>query len=273
MTAKEKYAARMKKLRDLHGKRNEGRKLNHQEVVEEDRRAKEPKNMEARKRRAEYILQEEEAKAKCQAEGRDWNIEKLRHLGANEADAIEKKKKAKQNPDEGFSSFENATFRKYGKLTAQIKPDMQVYDTQKAKAGDAFYATVGTVVHGSHKDTSDAIDKMAADVEQQKLKREKFSRWARVVQCSAVQFSLVVLAIELNILQAAPSQRRQRHRLHQRAQHEVQPEVRAVLRRLHQGHQGQPAEGHGRLRRHHSPLNIIRPQAFDVFLSLYPLHL
>jgi hypothetical protein len=54
------------------------RKLNHQEVVEEDRRHKEPKNMEARKRRAEYILQEEEQKAACLAEGKDWEIEKLR---------------------------------------------------------------------------------------------------------------------------------------------------------------------------------------------------
>ena len=41
-------------------------------------RAKEPKNMEARKRRAEYILKEEEMKAECIAAGRDWNIEKLR---------------------------------------------------------------------------------------------------------------------------------------------------------------------------------------------------
>ena len=78
MSAKQKYAERMKKLRDLHGKRNEARKLNHQEVVEEDRRTKEPKNMEARKRRAEYILKEEEMKAECIAAGRDWNIEKLR---------------------------------------------------------------------------------------------------------------------------------------------------------------------------------------------------
>merc|ERR1719402_1908078 len=71
MSAKEKYAERMKKLRDLHLKRNEARKLNHQEVVEEDRRAKEPKNMDARKRRAEYILQEEQLKAECIAAGRD----------------------------------------------------------------------------------------------------------------------------------------------------------------------------------------------------------
>lgn len=40
------------------------------QVVEEDRRAKEPKNMEARKRKAEYILQEEQAKAECLAAGR-----------------------------------------------------------------------------------------------------------------------------------------------------------------------------------------------------------
>ena len=32
------------------------RKLNHQEVVEEDRRSKLPKNEEARKRKAEYIV-------------------------------------------------------------------------------------------------------------------------------------------------------------------------------------------------------------------------
>ena len=75
----------------------------------------------------------------------------FRHLGANEADAMEKKRKSKLNPDEGFSSFENATFRKYGRLTAQIKPDMEVYADNKEKAGEAFYATVGTVVHGVHK--------------------------------------------------------------------------------------------------------------------------
>ena len=58
MTTAERMAERKKKLRDLHLKRNEARKLNHQEVIEEDRRAKEPKNMEARKKRAEYLLKE-----------------------------------------------------------------------------------------------------------------------------------------------------------------------------------------------------------------------
>merc|ERR1711963_920763 len=105
MSAKEKYAERMKKLRDLHLKRNEARKLNHQEVVEEDRRNKEPKNMEARRRRAEYILAEEEQKAECEAAGKNWEIEKLRNVGADDAEALERRKKAKANPDEGFSSY------------------------------------------------------------------------------------------------------------------------------------------------------------------------
>ena len=41
---------------------NEARKLNHQEVVEEDRRKKLPVNYESRRRRAEWEIQEEEAK-------------------------------------------------------------------------------------------------------------------------------------------------------------------------------------------------------------------
>jgi len=179
MSAKEKYAERMKKMRDLHLKRNEARKLNHTEVVEEDRRNKEPKNMDARKRRAEYILKEEEEKAACIAAGKDWEIEKLRNVGVDEADAAEKRKKNKRNNDEGFSSFEQATFRKYNGLVGQIKPDMQQYEKAKNKAGDAFYATAGTVVHGTHKDSEDAIHRMAEDVNKQKEKREKYSRRRR----------------------------------------------------------------------------------------------
>lgn len=179
MSVKEKYAERMKKLRDLHMKRNEARKLNHQEVVEEDRRNKEPKNMEARRKRAEYILAEETQKAECEAAGKDWEIEKLRNIGATYAEALDKKKKSKQNADEGFSSYEQATFRKYSGLTKQIKPDMEKYEVEKHKAGDAFYATAGTIVHGVHKDSKEAIDRMAGDVIKQQEKRAKFSRRRR----------------------------------------------------------------------------------------------
>ena len=135
--------------------------------------------MEARRRRAEYVLQEEMDKAACEAAGKNWEIEKLRNLGADEADTAERKKRAKMNPDEGFSTYEQATFRKYNALSKQIKPDMAVYEKNKERAGEAFYATAGSIVHGVHKDSKDAINKMAEDIEKQKAKREKYSRRRR----------------------------------------------------------------------------------------------
>lgn len=173
---KSRMEERMKKLRDLHLKRNEARQLNHAEVVEEDKRAKEPKNMEARKRKAQYLLEEEKLRQKCLAEGKDFDREKLRTLGADVADALDKRKRSKTNPDQGFSTYEEAAFRKYNQLVKQVKPEMEKYEEKKQKEGEAFYAEVGTVIHGSHVDTKDAIDKLAIDIEQQAEKRNKYSR-------------------------------------------------------------------------------------------------
>ncbi len=163
-------------MRELNRRRNEARKLNHQEVVEEDRRSKEPKNMEARKRRAEYLLKEEEERARCEKEGKDFEREKLRRVAADEAEAADKRKRGKINPDQGFSSFEAATARKYNSLVKQIRPDMEHYAEAREKAGDAFYAGAGTVVHGVHKDRKEAVDKMAKDIQDQVAKRERYSR-------------------------------------------------------------------------------------------------
>ena len=175
--AASRMAERMKKLKNLHSKRTESRQINHAEVIEEDRKAKEPKNMEARKRRAEYLLQEEEFKSKCEEEGKDFEREKMRRKGADEADWTERQKKNKMNPDQGFSSYEDASFRKYNQLVKQIKPDMASYKDSKERAGEAaFYAAEGAIVHGTHKDTPDALDRLAKDTEAQISKREKYSR-------------------------------------------------------------------------------------------------
>lgn len=113
---------------------------------------------------------------KCEQEGKDFDREKLRQIGADEAEAQDKRKRGKMDPDQGFSSFEAATARKYNQLVRQIKPDMEHYAQAKEKAGEAFYANVGTVVHGLHTDRKAAIDRMAEDVEKQVEKRDKFSR-------------------------------------------------------------------------------------------------
>ena len=167
---------RMKKLKELHQKRQEARMLNQAQVVEEDRRSKEPKNMEARRKRAQYILEEEKQRAECEAQGKDFDREKLKQVSAEEAEIIERRKRAKMDPDKGFSTYENAAFRKYNQQVKSIKPDMERYAESKETAGEAFYASAGTVVHGVHEDSKDAIDRMAQDVEAQIAKRDKYSR-------------------------------------------------------------------------------------------------
>merc|ERR1712038_409422 len=138
---------RIKKLRELHKKRQEARQLNHAEVIEEDRRSKEPKNMEARRKRAQYILEEEKQRAECEAQGKDFDREKLKQVSAEEAEINERHKRAKMDPDKGFSTYENAAFRKYNQQVKSIKPDMEKYAESKESSGEAFYATAGTVVH------------------------------------------------------------------------------------------------------------------------------
>merc|ERR1712142_1007696 len=67
--AKEKYTG---KLRDLHLKRNEARKLNHQEVAAEDQRLKLPANYEARRLRAEWQVEESKARQAALERGEDY---------------------------------------------------------------------------------------------------------------------------------------------------------------------------------------------------------
>ena len=41
------------------------------------------------------------------------------------------------------------------------------YERRREAAGEAFYPDSGTLIHGTHKDSKDAIDKMALDVQKQ----------------------------------------------------------------------------------------------------------
>jgi pre-mRNA-splicing factor SYF2 len=147
---------------------NEARKLNHQEVQEEERRASLPTNYEARKRRAEWILNEEELKAKCEAEGESYDRVKLLNIQADDLERVDRLKSRKKNPDQGFSSFEAATVRQHNRLVQNMKVDMKAYEKEKEALGEeAFYAGKNTLVHGLHKDSPEAIERMAQDLEKQ----------------------------------------------------------------------------------------------------------
>lgn len=176
-SGKAKAADRLAKLRELQLKRNEARKLNHKEVVEEDRRNKLPGNWDAKKQRLDWEDEEESRKKECKEQGKDFDREKVLDIRADQAEKWDRKKKAKQNPDTGFADFEQATFRQYQRLTKQMKPDMQDYEREKDKMGEAsFYPSKNTLGVEDHKDSQDSIDRMVTDLEKQIDKRSKYSR-------------------------------------------------------------------------------------------------
>uniref|UniRef100_A0A8C0F7M0 Pre-mRNA-splicing factor SYF2 n=1 Tax=Bubo bubo TaxID=30461 RepID=A0A8C0F7M0_BUBBB len=157
------------------GPGNEARRLNHQEVVEEDKRLKLPANWEAKKARLEWELKVEEKKKECAARGEDYERVKLLEISAEDAERWERKKKRK-NPDLGFSDYAAAQLRQYQRLTRQIKPDLEQYEKLKEQYGEALYPTSDSLLHGTHVPSKEGVDRMVADLEKQIEKREKYSR-------------------------------------------------------------------------------------------------
>ncbi|KAL7980499.1 hypothetical protein Chor_001653 [Crotalus horridus] len=143
--AAQKREERLRKFRELHLKRNEARKLNHQEVVEEDKRLKLPANWEAKKARLEWELKVEEKKKDCLVKGEDYERVKLLEI-----------------------NYAAAQLRQYQRLTRQIKPDLE--------NGEDFFPTSNSLLHGTHVPSKEGVDKMVSDLEKQIQKREKYSR-------------------------------------------------------------------------------------------------
>lgn len=170
-----KRTERLARLKELHLRRNEARKLNHAEVIEEDHRKDLPANYERRCERVQKHEEKEKKRRDAAQAGVDH--ERLEQLDwtADECDKWDKKRK-KKNPDVGFDNYEQCTYRAYTKLTAQIKPDMEEYQKQKEDLGDDFYATSTTLVHGTHKPSEAAVNRMVEDLGQRYAKRGKFSR-------------------------------------------------------------------------------------------------
>ncbi|KFM65960.1 Pre-mRNA-splicing factor syf2, partial [Stegodyphus mimosarum] len=169
---------RLKKFEELKFRRKESRKLNREEVEEEDRRLKLPPNYEKKNKWAQYFIEEEEKKQEAAAKGEDYKRTKLLNVTAEDAAKWERLKK-KKNPDPGFSSYEDAAIRQYDRLTKKMKPDMDAYLKQKEKMGEAFYPTKDTIIIGLHQDSKESIDNMVEDLEKQIDKHSKFSRRRR----------------------------------------------------------------------------------------------
>jgi pre-mRNA-splicing factor SYF2 len=146
-------------------------------VLEEERRAKLPSNYEAKRRKADWILEEEEKKEKCRETGEDYDRMKLLNEQADELEKLNRLRARKKNPDQGFSNYEDSTIRQHKRLVQNMKTDQAGYEEEKEKLGEEmFYASRNTIVHGVHVDKEENIDRMVADINKQVEKREKYSR-------------------------------------------------------------------------------------------------
>jgi len=168
------FQAKLKKLRE---KRKEIMRLNRQEVVEEDRLSKLPKNFHQRQERAEWKLNEIKKRKECEEKGIDYDQHKLLDISARDADKMERAKARKKNFDPGFSTFGDYGTRHYQKLTKNLTPDMKRYEQKKQEMGeDLFYAGVNTPLAGNIKDKPEDIKRMVDDLIERKEKKKHFSR-------------------------------------------------------------------------------------------------
>lgn len=171
-----KYLDRMKRLREMHVKRNEARKLNHVEVVEEDRRNKLPSNYEAKKQRQQWELHEIEKRKEADEKGLDYERMKLLETQADIADKLEFAKNKKKNPHTEFKDYETMTLRAYSRNVKNIKHPEGHYEAMRNALGEDFYPTANTLIQGAHYPDKEALNRLADDTVKQKDRRMQFQR-------------------------------------------------------------------------------------------------
>ncbi|KAA0191708.1 Pre-mRNA-splicing factor syf2, partial [Fasciolopsis buskii] len=155
---------------------NEARKCNHAELVEEDKRAKLPSNWETRQKRLQWEEEDEVFRTACIHEGRDADRARALDVSADVADRLEARKRKKCNTDEGFSTYADASHRKYLKLTRQIKPDLSSYEKQKEELGDLMFPSAHTIGLVNRKDSPEVVERLAKQIIEQAAKRPSYSR-------------------------------------------------------------------------------------------------
>ncbi|KAF1761592.1 hypothetical protein GCK72_009848 [Caenorhabditis remanei] len=165
------------RFRDLHKLRQKARKENHEQVVEEDRRSKLPKNHESKKERDQWQVKELQDRKEAEDKGLDFERVRSLEMSADVTEKLEQKRKRKKNPDQGFASYEDMTLRQHTRLTAALDPDLESYKKMKeCVGGEQFYPTADTLIHGNHYPTSSAMDRLVKDVHGQVKRREQYHR-------------------------------------------------------------------------------------------------
>ncbi|CAJ0933138.1 unnamed protein product, partial [Mesorhabditis belari] len=176
-------AERMKmmneKIRQLSQKRNETRKANKADVVEEDRKIKNPKHVQQEVRR-EWDLNELEEKKKAEELGVDFERAKAMSTSADAVWKRDAAKKRKKNPNQDAlvtGDYETMSLRQNDRLTREIKPNFEEYKRMREVIGEEqFYPSVNTITDGAYYPTPAALDRLSNTVHEMVKTREKVHR-------------------------------------------------------------------------------------------------
>lgn len=175
----EDYKAKLRKLKE---KRKMASHSNFKEVLEENEIAKRPVNWEKKLERDLKKIEVEEERQKAEEAGQDYELNKTLNVQADELDKWERFKASKKRQDTGFVDFEHATKRQYNRLTKQLRPDLDEYQTVKEKVGEeVFYLKNKDAIPKSSLtlDSKVGIERMVEDVNKQIDVRSKRSRRRR----------------------------------------------------------------------------------------------
>lgn len=183
----EGMSKRQRKLAELQQRMRQARKANESAVVEEKKKAGTANN-------GASMMGEDTAaqsmKKKWFEEKTKRKQEELKRLGlpedksylldtAETAENLSNKKEKKQAYT-GQSYFSHAAvFRAYEKRADAIQPDLDTYQATKLQDQDFYRASDSLVYGGAGKDSKDAVDRMVAELNQVKHKREQESKKRR----------------------------------------------------------------------------------------------
>lgn len=88
-------------------------------------------NWEIKQKRLEWEEENELFISKCAEKNLDPERVRNLDMSADMADRLEGRKLRRRNVDVGFSTYADASHKKYLKLTKQIKPDLVAYQKEK----------------------------------------------------------------------------------------------------------------------------------------------
>ncbi|CAJ0587569.1 unnamed protein product, partial [Mesorhabditis spiculigera] len=175
----ERMEAMNARIRLLAQKRNDSRRANKADVVEEDRKIKNPRHQ-IEEMKKEWELKDLEERQRCEEEGVDFERAKAMRTSVEEVRKRDVLLKRKKNPNKDAlitGDYETMSLRQNERLTRNIKPDFNEYKRMKEALGEEqFYPGSNTIADGHHYPTTSALDRLATTVLDMQKTREKVHR-------------------------------------------------------------------------------------------------